>query len=321
MAAPRDCPLLTVEYEVDSFQVEAGAAYLYELSVEDRSRHVTALMTRSTAAEYIQLSQVDDMTSSTSVEGWPIILLRRRASLEAFLGSINRSVLYIDITGMQHNTWAPLVKVALEMGKEVRAVYVEPRSYSYSKTPRQGEIFDLSESIKGISPIPLFTSLADQTEPQVCFIPLLGFEGTRFAFMLEQIQPPDRKIYPIIGVPGFRPEYPFHAYLGNAAPLERTKSFRNVRFAKSNCPFSVYYAIERIIDDLPDEHVKIGLIGTKPHALGAGLKAVAGERPIELVYDQVIRKSGRTSGQAKCLVYFASHFMPNLPRRRVARAS
>ena len=113
-----------------------------------------------------------------------------------------------------------------------------------------------------------FVSFGREVAEAAIFVPLLGFEGTRFMHMLEDVQPQREDICPIVGVPGFRPEYPFYSYHGNREPLEQTKAWKNVRFAAVNCPFSVYHVIGAIAEDGRGRRLKIGLIGTKPHALG-----------------------------------------------------
>ena len=170
---------------------------------------------------------------------------------------------------------------------------------------------DLSEKIEGIAPIAaLFTTLADIQSERVCFVPLLGFEGTRFAYMIEQVEPPGGKIVPIVGVPGFQVEYPFYTYLGNQPQLEATKAWKYIRYARANCPFSLFYVLEDVLKAYPHDHIKIAPIGTKPHALGAVLLCVASARTIELVYDHPRRKKQRTTGAAHLLEYALSEFLP-----------
>ena len=106
-----------------------------------------------------------------------------------------------------------------------------------------------------------------------------------------------------MGVPGFRPEYPFHTFLGNRIPLIQNGAWRNVRFAIANCPFSLFYVLQDIAADFPHDLLKIAPIGTKPHALGAVLFSLSSSKPVELVYDHPIRKSARTMGAARLLVY------------------
>ena len=100
-------------------------------------------------------------------------------------------------------------------GGRAFCVYVEPGDYRFSVAPTEGTIFDLSDSILGIRPLPGFASLMDVADEDALFVPLLGFEGTRFAHIMDSVQPGRDRVFPVIGVPGFRPEYPFYTYWGN----------------------------------------------------------------------------------------------------------
>jgi hypothetical protein len=215
---------------------------------------------------------------------------------------VKDETVYIDITGLRHHVWAALLRSALRTRVRVAVVYVEPTDYRPSLTPTEGEIYDLSERIEGISPLPGFARLRDAGQ-RVCFVPLLGFEGTRLAYLIEQVEPPGEKIVPIVGVPGFRPEYPFTTYLGNRSALLATKAWQNVYFAQANCPFSLFYRLQEISQRYADHTLKIAPIGTKPHAVGAILYAMVCPEVVELVYDHPIRKAERTIGSARLLVY------------------
>jgi hypothetical protein len=302
-------PLFTDSYDSpDEFSPEPGSAYIYGI-FEERSKHIERWRSTARDVRFIQLTERSLFEASTDVDAVPNIVLRNKDYFQRLFASIGRTTIYVDITGLGHHVWAPLVRTALEYSLRLRAVYVEPADYHYSPSPRQGEIFDLSERIQGIAPIPLFTTLIQRREEDICLIPLLGFEGTRFAYMIEQVQPPGQKIVPIIGVPGFRPEYPFHTYLGNAPKLTETQAWKNVRYAKANCPFSLFYVLHDVFRLFAREHLKIAPIGTKPHALGAVLQCISSQRTIELVYDHPKRKVQRTSGAYHCLVYCISEFM------------
>lgn len=303
-------PLFTKEFnDPNLFNPEPGATYVYGVSSEERSEFAMTLALRRADLVFVQLRETEKFSFETNFPGHSQVHVRQRNSLENFVAAMSGGPIYLDFTGLGHNTWAPLVKVCLEAGRCLRAVYLEPVSYALSTSPRIGDIYDLSERIEGIEPIPLFTKLDEPNEESTSFIPLLGFEGTRLSHMLEEIQPPERKTFPVIGVPGFRPEYPFDAYLGNSGPLARTGAYRNVWYAKSNCPFSLFYTLTDISRLNFADHLKVGLIGTKPHALGAVLFAM-NYASVELVYDHVKRKDKRTSGAAKCLVYGLSEFLP-----------
>jgi hypothetical protein len=80
-------------------------------------------------------------------------------------------------------------------------------------------------------------------------------------------------------------------------------------FARANCPFSLYYALEDVGEKFPKHLLKVAPIGTKPHALGAVLFALSNPDTTELVYDNPVRKAGRTSGRARMLVYAISEFL------------
>jgi hypothetical protein len=310
MEALRDRPLFTRAYNNPSeFVPEKNSAYLYGV-FEQRSEHLTKW---SDDPDVRKVRIEDQGTNAIKTDlSDKQYSLRNRSQLEGFIQSLGCNHLYIDITGLSHHVWAPLVRIALERRLRTEVIYVEPQTYRSSENPRKGEIFDLSEKIEGISPLPLFTTLIDVISEQVCFIPLLGFEGTRFAYMIEQVEPPGGKIVPIIGVPGFQVEYPFYTYLGNQPQFEATKAWKNVRFARANCPFSLFYVLEDVLRAFPHDHIKVAPIGTKPHALGAVLLCIAASRRIELVYDHPRRKQQRTTGAAHLLEYSLSEFLPSV---------
>jgi hypothetical protein len=146
-------------------------------------------------------------------------------------------------------------------------------------------------------------------------VPFLGFEGTRFAFVAEQVDPAAGRIIPVVGVPGFRIEYPFHTFTGNARKLLETKAWRRARYARANCPFSAFYVLQEILEQNSGDHLKVAPIGTKPHALGAVLMACVAPGHVELVYDHPKRKVRRTSGMRRCFVYSLTEFLDGNPVR------
>ncbi|HEX4693555.1 hypothetical protein [Sphingomonas sp.] len=240
-------------------------------------------------------------------------MLRDVGELSALLGAAVGRHLYLDITGLSNHVWPAILKVARATQFQIQVMYVEPRDYAYSASPRENVFFDLSELISGISPIPQFSNLREPDEEEVSLIPLLGFEGARFKHLLEDIQPESGNVNPVVGVPGFRAEYPFFTYQGNQMPLKDSGAWQDIRFAKANCPFSLYYCLQDIVADYTDDwFFKIGLIGTKPHALGAVLYCLQHEERVELIYDHTIRKADRSTGQSTCLVYPVSEFLDRM---------
>jgi len=60
--------------------------------------------------------------------------------LKNLFADLDAKNVYLDITGLPHHIWAPLVKIALATCRQVMAVYVEPGIYRFSASPKEGEI-------------------------------------------------------------------------------------------------------------------------------------------------------------------------------------
>lgn len=286
----------------------AGSLYFYRDSGEPRTRHPDDWRATASDVSFVEVRSEEASEITVVVSGAEKrIQLRSADQLRDLVRSVEHSLVYLDITGLSHHVWAPLLKAAWLNNDTIRAVYVEPAEYKVSRAPIAGQIFDLSEDIMGLQPLPGFTSLAQPPDEEaVCFVPLLGFEGTRLAYVLEQVQPPAAKVFPTIGVPGFRLEYPFHTYLANRHALEKSGAWQRVRFAIANCPFSLFYILQDLAAEHPRDLLKIAAIGTRPHALGAVLYTLLSKGPVELIYDHPIPKPDRTTGVGKILVYDVS---------------
>ncbi len=290
--------------DLDSFRPEGNSAYIYSISPEERSEHSTNWEQASPDVMFVPVTGQGESEFTYEISGQKgTVRLRSGHDLRNFWRSLQRPKAYLDITGLEHQVWAPLLKSALSVGIQLSGVYIEPAGYRFSPLPREGDIFDLSERIKGVAPLPGFASLGEAPEEDVTFVALLGFEGVRFKYCLETVQPPRNKIIPVIGVPGFQAEYPFYTYDGNRPVLDETGAWKNARFARANCPFSVYYVLEEIAAAHPLDVIKIAMIGTKPHSLGAVLFSLLSPRSVELIYDHPIRKAARTEGKGRVLLY------------------
>ena len=286
-----------------------GCFYISGASVEERSEHVVTWEQSCDDVTFARLERADRTAASFSIGSDRVdIWLRSTESVAAFLGHTECGGFYLDLTGLPHHVWAPLLKGLLLRGRPLSCVYVEPGDYRFSAAPTEAAIFDLSERIDGIAPLPGFASFPAAVGEDPLFVPLLGFEGTRFAYMLEDLQPKREDVMPVVGVPGFRPEYPFYTYIGNRTKLLETRSWQNVRFAAANCPFSVYNLLGELAEGWPARRMVVAAIGTKPHALGAVLYCLRNPRRIELLYDHPVRKAERTSGTSRVCVYDLSLF-------------
>jgi hypothetical protein len=298
---------------LDGFTPEDHSVYFFATSFEERSAHSPEWEARATDLTFVRLAAESDSDVVFEYEGQTVsVQLRSRVGLRDLCARFAGRVVYIDITGFGHHIWAPLLRAALNVSSDVRVVYVEPVDYTQSAAPTEGEIFDLSERITGIAPIPGFASLAPVDDESFHFVVLLGFEGTRMAYMLENVQPLGGNITPIVGAPGFRPEYPFYAYHGNKGALTQSRAWPAIRYVTANCPFSLFRALSQIAART-SEQLKVAPIGTKPHSLGAVLFAIAEPTRVELVYDHPIRRDKRTMGASRALVYHVSRLIPSSP--------
>jgi hypothetical protein len=303
-----DRPVPTEEFgALDSFMPKPDSAFLYAQSGEQRSLHTPEWENERPSVSFHPISGQSLQQFSVDVAGGThVIGLRSRRRMHELLAALDSDTVYLDITGLPHSTWAPLVQAWLSSHVDLRVVYREPESYTFVESPTEGRLFELSEDFLGVQPLPGFARLAVPEGLATCFVPLLGFEGPRFARLLELLDPARLTVVPVIGVPGFRPDYPYNAALGNRLPLELAHSWPQVRYAKANCPFALLHLLEQVAQEQPAQHFAIGLIGTKPHALGAVLFALRSLIPVELLHDHPIRAAKRTTGTDRVLVYHVS---------------
>jgi hypothetical protein len=307
MRETKDLPILTDTFEhAREFNPVENSIYIFASTGELRASHIESWRSTIQGVEIREICY--ETQSSFQLKGdTSFISLRSELEIQTLWKDAAPGVkVYIDITGLTHSVWAGILKAALSAKLEVLAVYVEPDMYSRSAAPVEGQIYDLSTSIQGISPLPGFATLSSRNSEKFTFIPLLGFEGPRLRYIVEQIQPGYEYITPIVGSPGFKPWYVFETYVGNKGALTETEAWQAIRYAPANCPFSCFYLLEEIAKDSAGQSLKIALIGTKPHALGAVLFTLANSTPVELVHDHPIRKAGRTGGTARLLVYHVS---------------
>lgn len=300
-----DLPVLTRTYDspVD-FAPNSGSAYICGRSAEERSEHHTSW---STSASDVRICEVlteerDRITVSLGSQEQVTLSLRSQANLSGFWSRLSETDLYLDITGLRHSTWAALLRGLICDPRRVRVVYVEPIGYRMSPQPTENEIYDLSEKIEGIGPLPGFARLRRDSATGL-FVPLLGFEGTRFQHILNQIEPPGQKVFPIVGVPGFRAEYPFITYWANRTALRESQAWKKVRYAPANCPFCTLNVLSRMHQEHSSESLTMAPIGTKPQALAAVVYSLQYPSKTEIVYDHPVRKARRTEGVSHLHVF------------------
>lgn len=216
---------------------------------------------------------------------------------ELFIG---RKVL-LDISGMSNTVWPALLRGIHDAGSKIRVVYVEPKNYTRHRSPIDHNTFDLSTSFGGLAPIPGFVKLSRVDEDQTVFVAFLGFEGNRpeSLFASFEVSP---KVIPVVGVPGFRIEFPAYTLSCNRRFLEQRPS-SEIRFARASCPFEVIEILEEVRKDYPEYYMYLAPVGTKPHTLGAIMFALKHPDSTEVLYDHPGRKPGRTEGVGVIHVY------------------
>jgi hypothetical protein len=236
-------------------------------------------------------------------------------SLEVLLSHLRvQSIveIWVDITALAYGTWASILREVIRAEFTVVVTYTEPAEYTRSTNPLRGLRFNLSKRTTGLAPLPGFVRLFAPGAAEAILVPMLGFEGDRLQRVLEETDFDLRQTFPVVGLPGFRPEYPFLSLDGNARSLERAPLHRNIRFARANCPFEAYFAIDDLRRQEEAAHVTLAPIGTKPHALGALLQALRNPAQTTIVYDHPVRSERRTSGAASLCVYRITEFLHSL---------
>lgn len=307
-------PLLTSHFtHVRDFSVESQATYIFVYNADEpRSLHVRELRDRCPQVAFLEITFQDrQQFGYRGADGSEkIVVLRSPKQLAAFWErEVANRRCYLDMTAMTHSVWAPLVKSGLAAEQRIAVVYVEPLSYKPNEIDDpSGEIFRLSKLFEGLAPLPGFFTLEAPPEEHQWFVPLLGFEGRRFSYAREMAAPVAGRTVPVIGVPGYRPEFVGFAYHGNQQPLTDDDSYLRVRFVPANCPFSVYHLLSGLLKKYSDAFLRVATIGTKPHSLGAILFALAYPERVEILYDHPVIGPDRTAGSTRVLVYEVSLF-------------
>lgn len=302
-------PLLTSITTRDNLVLECGSTYMFGTGVEDRSviqSHWRASM-EARGVRFVVVEDTGDTVILSYPDGNSVEFTGRQRSKAVDYMETTGPV-YVDMTGMSYVSWAPLVRAVLEVGANLRVIYVEPIDYRRSQNPTQGMLFDLSEGFEGLRPIPGFAVLNNQANGDWHLIAALGFEGRRFSHVINELEPAVDHVVPIIGVPSFRPEFATQAFVANRTDLDDLTIASQVRFARANCPFDFFYTLHKIHADLAHAPIRLAPIGTKPHGLGSVLYTMSRPSQVQLVYDHPRRKAKRTLGASRVCLYDVSTF-------------
>lgn len=289
--------------DIERLAIPPDTVYIYQCRQEERSRLVDTVSSRfDSNVVYVRLESVgDDDGVARDALTQKIIQLSAADKIRSLIFRSGTKNIVFDASGLEVRILGPLLKVALAFAQEsnvrVLVLYAEPLRYKIEKFKEEGEYYDLAEKIKGIYPITGFGQLGSVYERSI-LVPMLGFQGGRFTHIMSRVDYPNAGIYPIVGVSGYRPEYPFVAYYGNRQPLLDDNAWEHVEYAMAGSIVDAFMVLVRIKDTHAREGVsmKIAPIGTKPHAIAALAFACCYPRITELVYDNPIRKQVRTEG-------------------------
>ncbi|WP_131822607.1 hypothetical protein [Mycobacteroides chelonae] len=303
-------PILTRIVGQSDFQLPCGSTYLFSQGIEDRAALDSSWrqVAESGGTNFVEVKQSGDLISLFNDDQALMLSFtgRRLAAVTNFFAQANSA--YIDITGMPYTVWVPLIRAAIEANAIFKVVYTEPADYRRNATPTQGMQFDLSEGFDGIQPLPGFASLRSRKSADWHLVAALGFEGDRFSYVINELEPAGDQIHPIIGVPGFRPEFASTSFVANRAGLESLDVIPNIRFARANCPFDFFHTLRAIHANVDAAPLRLAAIGTKPHGLGAVLYTIGNPMTVQFIYDHPRRKAKRTNGVSRICVYDVSTF-------------
>ncbi|SOZ17010.1 hypothetical protein [Cupriavidus taiwanensis] len=222
---------------------------------------------------------------------------------EGLQAIFSRAVIYVDITGLNHSVWASLLRASLSSLEAVFFVYTEPGAYKEHESPSSSSLFDLTAAFGGVAPLPGMANLSGPgRDVKSVLVPFLGFESARPKHIALDFDP-QPQIMPVVGLPGFKLDYPQITISTNNEFLTETRAYEQIRFARASCPFEAYSALSEIQRDNPGCFLHIAPTGTKPHALGAVWYAFDHPRDTEIIYDHPIRKGRRTTGVGPTHIY------------------
>jgi hypothetical protein len=314
-----ETPLFTDTYpSITALNLVSDSAFLYAVSDEDRSAVDAQWMQQQSGVVFVKVTDQDDIGQVIRVEinGPDSFQLRSEHERTRLLDKLQCRTMYLDITGLSHATWAPILKCALEGGLKVAVLYQEPEAYKARRGTEQQTRFDLSVG-RTLGPLPGFEkydpTLGSEPDGTVArkgrLLVLMGFEGDRFGYILNNLDFGSDRVYPVLGVPGFRIEFIAHALLGNERPIRQINGQARLRYVPAHCPFSLAYLVAEMLTTSALAPLTLAPIGTKPHALGAVLSAVAAPERIEIIYDHPTRNVGRSRGRGRTFLYHVSEFI------------
>lgn len=302
--------------DYDDLTLLGHSVYLFQEGCEPRSKSAGTLKEKFRRdVVFVEVAQLTDQDKLSGLKGDIKEVgsnvpcdLRSMEDLDRLLRVSVVDNIYLDASGLSVRVLAPLLKRCLEVSfaRKIKGgiyvIYAEPWMYDVKRFSEEGEYFDLSEKIEGIKPLPGYERIFPLKDDAIV-VPLLGFEGGRLAHILSNYRDVMQEAVPFVGVPGFRPEYPFVTYYGNRRVLQETSVYANVRYAAAG---SIVDAFLKLVGLKEERHrvasFIVAPIGTKPHTIAALLFCNCFPKSVEIAYDNPIRNKVRTIGVGKLTV-------------------
>lgn len=281
--------------DASKLEILDDSLYCYCVDVEERSKMCVSQLsdkypnTAFVELEYLQKDEVRVSHLNLTFS------LKSDKALTSLFSRYGKGRLYLEVSGMSNRLAAPLLKRAISLNMEVHVIYAEPSVYDPDVFKQNGLFENHPKQYDGIKPLPGLASIVDDDETFL-FVALLGFEGGRFAYILDVVQPMDDRVLPVIGVPGYRIEYPFVTFWGNQSALLRPNAKENIRYAVAYSTVDAYLLLKRIFEENHERRMMIAPIGTKPHCIAAILFAIKHYKNVEVVYDNPIHTVKLTKG-------------------------
>lgn len=212
---------------------------------------------------------------------------------------------WIDVSGLSFNVWGPILKAIKNKWNKVAVIYTEPKRYAAHPKPVTKTQFDLTTEYREVSPPPGLANIrGPKDEGKTIFIPFLGFEGNRVRNLAVSLDPVPSRIIPIVGVPGFKAEYPQFSVFSNMEFLESNNCFDYIRMSRANSPFDANNTLEAVNNEFKDYYFYIAPLGTTPSTLGVLIYFLKNDITSEIMYDNPLSEPGSRSGIGKTHVYF-----------------
>ena len=106
-------PLFTqVLPNVGTFRPKSGSLYITGVSAEERSKHTKEWESQCVDVTFSRVAEKDRSTICVAVGGEAAVevALRNNSELETLFAGGGQTATYLDVTGLAHHVWAPLLR-------------------------------------------------------------------------------------------------------------------------------------------------------------------------------------------------------------------